>query len=1134
MTLRIERGAELIPGYRLLERLGGGGFGEVWKAEAPGGLWKAIKIVYGDVQTASDDSKRAEQELKALSRVKTVRHPYILSLDRYEVVEGRLIIVMELADRNAWDRFKECREQGRPGIPREELLRYMEETAEALDTMNQQYQLQHLDIKPQNLFLVHSHVKIADFGLVKDLQGRAAVITGGVTPVYAAPETFDGWLSRYSDQYSLAIVYQELLTGQRPFGGGNVHQLILQHVQGVPNLNSLPEEERSAIRRALAKNPDERFPSCSELVRALRLARPSEIVSEQPVAQPTASNVIEPTNGHVVVTEEPPLTAPARGGHRLPSDLRTAAASDQVMTIVAGDQHSELAPALVIGLGGLGLSALEAFRLELVERFGPTATPGHLRLIYIDTEAERAPASGSDTLPRIESVIARLNRASHFLRRREGRAKIDDWFSKPLLYRIQRDQLTGGVRALGRLALFDNYRSIAERLRHELSECTHPGDIDGAGEKTSLPYTRPRVFVVAGLGGGTGSGMFIDIAYAVRKLLGELGHSNPDIAGVFVLPGQGSSGSDKLALANGYAALTELEHFSTPGVRFHALYEADDVTLYDSQPPFNRCFLIPGTGTESADKTSAPLAGQFLLQHVITRLGREADSRRAALLSAPGTDNSCLSVVGLYRLRWPERAVLEQAARQLCRQVVERWMSKDSKKPEMPVREALDARWGELEISPEALILHLHGACEKVLGKAADSVFADLIQPLVERRGPANLPDILAVLRDLHRLVGHPSESTVLAGPGALEETVRLEVEPIIRTWQTKLLQLSGQFLEQPRFRVAGTEEAIRQIVERIEDVLSHYEPLYHDLSVKTTQTNDKLQTLLASMAEVGPGNRRAAPMAAELVEMVRLFPKWRYQSLILRSVIFAYTSLRGYFSDQLREVNFYRIRLAELARLFRSPADVPGPDAQSTWVLPPGCQSLDEAVSYLFPATTPADLTDLDERLQSMIRQQFGSMSYICTAAGNFLRNLQGAMVAEMRSAAAERLQAMRVVEMYLSQFPRDAEAKEDLRRAFAMAAPSAASGTQGIQFALVMVPDGNETGSFASLTENVIGQVALLPAGPSQEIVFYRERLVESAVHIDDLVQAGQAAYHELTATEHFTPHSRIDINWQSGVAR
>src|SRR5207237_6307152 len=144
-----------------------------------------------------------------------------------------------------------------PGIPREELLRYMEESAEALDLMNIQYQLQHLDIKPHNIFLTHNHIKVADFGLVKDLEGMVASVTGGVTPVYAAPETFDGYVSRYCDQYSLAIVYQELLTGQRPFTGTNVRQLILQHLQATPTVASLPPGDQPVIIKALAKKPDE-------------------------------------------------------------------------------------------------------------------------------------------------------------------------------------------------------------------------------------------------------------------------------------------------------------------------------------------------------------------------------------------------------------------------------------------------------------------------------------------------------------------------------------------------------------------------------------------------------------------------------------------------------------------------------------------------------------------------------------------------------------------------------------------------------------------------------------------------------------------------------------------------------------
>ena len=119
MALRIDANAEPIPGYRLIERLGSGGFGDVWKAEAPGGLLKAIKVIHGDLRSVDvEGARQATQELRALKRVQSVRHPYLLSLERYDIIEGKLLIVMELADCNLWDRFRECRTQSLPGIPR--------------------------------------------------------------------------------------------------------------------------------------------------------------------------------------------------------------------------------------------------------------------------------------------------------------------------------------------------------------------------------------------------------------------------------------------------------------------------------------------------------------------------------------------------------------------------------------------------------------------------------------------------------------------------------------------------------------------------------------------------------------------------------------------------------------------------------------------------------------------------------------------------------------------------------------------------------------------------------------------------------------------------------------------------------
>jgi serine/threonine protein kinase len=190
MALDCVINSEPIPGYRLLEPIGKGGYGEVWKCLAPGGLIKAIKIVPGTANMAVQTSSGAEQELQALERIKTIRHPFLLSMERVELVDGDLLIVTELADRSLHDLLCEYRKDGLAGIPRCDLIGYLREAAEVLDLMNHEYNLQHLDIKPRNIFLVGRHVKVADFGMVSSLaemSGAAphAIQLGAVTPLYA-------------------------------------------------------------------------------------------------------------------------------------------------------------------------------------------------------------------------------------------------------------------------------------------------------------------------------------------------------------------------------------------------------------------------------------------------------------------------------------------------------------------------------------------------------------------------------------------------------------------------------------------------------------------------------------------------------------------------------------------------------------------------------------------------------------------------------------------------------------------------------------------------------------------------------------------------------------------------------------
>jgi hypothetical protein len=259
---------QLLPageGYQLLERIGKGQFGEVFRARAPGGVLVAVKRIF-----RSMDDESSQRELRALERVRELRHPFLLQTHNYYPLGERLIVVMELADGSLQDRFEQCRAAGLAGIPPEELVRYYAEAAEALDFLRQE-KLCHRDIKPQNLLHLKGHAKVADFGIARVQQNALdhTMHVGG-TPSYMAPEMWNGAISVQSDQYSFAATWYEMRTGHLVFSGKNMFELYQQHLVGAPDVSSVSENEQKVLRRALAKDPTQRFPSCVEFVQALK------------------------------------------------------------------------------------------------------------------------------------------------------------------------------------------------------------------------------------------------------------------------------------------------------------------------------------------------------------------------------------------------------------------------------------------------------------------------------------------------------------------------------------------------------------------------------------------------------------------------------------------------------------------------------------------------------------------------------------------------------------------------------------------------------------------------------------------------------------------------------------------------
>src|SRR5262249_1274614 len=155
-----------------------------------------------------------------------------------------------------------------------------------------------------------------------------------------------------------------------------------------------------------------------------------------------------------------------------------------------------------------------------------------------------------------EVLQTRLNRPSHYLRAYKGRACLESWFDLKMLYRIPRNPTTTGLRLLGRLAFFDNYRLIAARLKKDLETCNRPDVLAGVAQLPGfgLRSLQPRIYVVTSLAGGTGSGIFLDLAYLLRKLCKAQGHACPDLVGHFLLPAMDRAPGQTLDLGNAFAA----------------------------------------------------------------------------------------------------------------------------------------------------------------------------------------------------------------------------------------------------------------------------------------------------------------------------------------------------------------------------------------------------------------------------------------------------------------------------------------------------------------------------------------------------------------------------------------------------
>ena len=280
--------------FTLIENLGQGGFGTVYKARDAIGRMVAIKILKPKWSDDADALQRFRREAMAAG---SLFHAHIATILDLDEADGQRFLVIRYIDGISLDKL--IAQRGH--LPWQEALQILTQIGEALNYAHTKGFI-HRDIKPQNILVSPEEgAVLTDFGLVKAVQSSNSTTTGSFlgTPAYMPPEVWhDHPSTQATDQYALACVLVEMLTGKTLFGGSTPPAVMAKHFSPLslpqPMPKDVPAGIEAVLRRALAQEPNERYPSIKEFVASL--VRPANVVQQPLAKQASPSRITLPVD----------------------------------------------------------------------------------------------------------------------------------------------------------------------------------------------------------------------------------------------------------------------------------------------------------------------------------------------------------------------------------------------------------------------------------------------------------------------------------------------------------------------------------------------------------------------------------------------------------------------------------------------------------------------------------------------------------------------------------------------------------------------------------------------------------------------------------------------------------------------
>jgi len=339
-----------LASYELLEQIGSGGMGEVFRAfDTKLNRQVAIKVLLPDLMANSEKRQRFLREAHTSA---AVSHPYVASIYEVGEIDGAIFIVMEFVEGRTLR--AQLRKQAME-IP--DALNLATEIVEGLAHAHEARVI-HRDLKPENIMVrPDGHPKILDFGVAKLLEGGGVLLSAGTsgeslhtgegrivgTVAYMSPEQARAKdVDERSDIFSFGILLYEMITGRAPFGGSEaidtLSAILMKDPAPAVEINpDVPDELQQILIRCLKKKPEDRYQRMADLLADLKVARLA--LQEQALKEKTTADALS-------------APAAAKGADRKPARLLGWAALAAVVVAGAAVGYVKLRPAPAAGANG--------------------------------------------------------------------------------------------------------------------------------------------------------------------------------------------------------------------------------------------------------------------------------------------------------------------------------------------------------------------------------------------------------------------------------------------------------------------------------------------------------------------------------------------------------------------------------------------------------------------------------------------------------------------------------------------------------------------------------------------------------------------------------------------------------------